>query len=346
MTVSNQTFKKIEELGMALQGVKRVIIMSHNNPDPDGISCSIALQKILKDRFKIKSIVRYNGLIARAENREMIRLLKIKISLLKQSEIRKTDSFALVDCQPNTGNSILPKGVDPLIVIDHHPQRKTTKAKFCDIRPDYGGTATILSEYMLASGTELTTQIATALCYGISSETQHLGRGATPVDASIYSSLFSTANKKILSQIENPILPKVYYKTLNRALHRASIYKHAIVANLGEISAPDFVPIVADLLLKCERISWSMVCGRFENKILISLRTSQKNANAGVLLRKIVGKRGTAGGHENLAGGQIYCEHTGDTYCDQIENDLRHKFLKRFGYKEGGDLTPLLVDEH
>ena len=251
-----------------------------------------------------------------------------------------------MDCQPHTGNAALPKQINPLIVIDHHPIRKTTKVAFADIRQDYGATATILSEYILASAMEITSQIATALCYGISSETQHLGRGATPNDAKIYSSLFATANKKILSQIENPKLPRVYFKTLNRALHQATVYKNTIVSNLGEMRMPDFVPIVADLLLKCERMSWSLCMGRYDNKILVSIRTTQKNGNAGVFLRKLIGKRGTAGGHGMLAGGQITCASMSDSTCDPIEKDLKMRFLKKLGYKEGGEMVPLLVEDN
>ena len=232
-----------------------------------------------------------------------------------------------------------------MIVVDHHPLRKSTKVQFYDVRQDYGATATILAEYLLGTALEIPSQIATALCYGISSETQHLGRGATSHDINVYSLLFALANKKMLSQIENPKLPREYFKTLNRALHHSSVYKNAIVSSLGEIKTPDFVPIVADLLLKCERISWSMCLGRYGNKVLVSVRTSQKKVNAGRFLRKIIGKRGTAGGHEMLAGGQVACSSMADTACEKIEQDLTTRFLKHFGYKEGGEIIPLLIEE-
>ncbi|MFT5207510.1 MAG: nanoRNase/pAp phosphatase (c-di-AMP/oligoRNAs hydrolase) [Candidatus Omnitrophota bacterium] len=346
MNQFEETQKKLGEMREALKGVKRLVILTHDNPDPDGISCMLALQKIVKDIFKIPAVIFYQGMVARAENCEMIRLLKLKnkIKQLGKHDIKATDGIALIDCQPNTGNTTLPPRDELTIVIDHHPLRKTTKSKFLDIRVDYGATATILSEYLLASGVEIKTQIATALCYGISSETQHLGRGATHKDTSIYSTLFPIANKKILSQIENPKLPKTYFKTLNRALHHSSVYKNAIFSTLGEINAPDFVPIVADLLLKCERISWSLCIGRFDNKIYLSLRTSVKNVNAGSILRRLVGKKGTAGGHDMLAGGQIICDSMSDSDCDQTEKDVKLRFLKRFGYKEGGEIAPLLLE--
>jgi len=344
MTSFEEVEKKLSEMKQAAEGVKRLLILTHDNPDPDGISCALVLKALADQFIKVPAVVRFTGIVGRPENREMIRRLKIKVRMLGKNEIRPTDRIALLDCQPHTGNLTLPRKARPLIVIDHHPLRKTTKGTFVDVRADYGATATILAEYLLASAIPMTSQIATALCYGISSETQHLGRGATPVDAKIYSSLFAAANKKMLSWIENPKLPRNYYKTLNRALHQASVYKNSIITNLGEIEVPDFVPIVADLLLKCERISWSLCMGRYNNKILVSVRTTRRQADAGTFLRHLVGKRGTAGGHGMLAGGQVICESMADTACDQIEREMKARFLKKLGY-EGVETVPLLIEE-
>lgn len=339
-----QVLLKLEELKKTLANAKRLVVLTHDNPDPDTISCALTLQTIVQRTCQIPGILRYSGIVGRAENREMIRLLKIKIKPIGKGDIRRGDAVALVDSQPLTGNVTLPKGLMPDIVIDHHPLRKTTKSPFIDLQVEAGATATILAEYLLASGLEITSQVATALCYGISSETQHLGRGATPRDAAVYSALFAHANKKILSQIENPKLPRDYFKTLNRGLHQAKIYKHAIVSNLGEISAPDFVPIVADLLLKCERMSWSLVMGRYKTRILVSIRTTRPHGDAGRVLRKIVGQLGTAGGHDMMAGGQVPCASTDDAACDKTESEIEARFLKKMGFKEAGELTPLLVD--
>lgn len=338
------TLLKIEELKKTLESAKRLVILTHDNPDPDTISCALTLQTIVTHFCKIPVLLRYSGIVGRAENREMIRLLKIKIRPLGKSELRPSDTIALVDSQPGTGNVTLPKGVKTSIVIDHHPLRKTTKSAFIDLQVDAGATATILAEYLLASGVEITSQVATALCYGISSETQHLGRGATPKDTQVYSALFVHANKKILSQIENPKLPRDYFMTLSRGLHQAEMYKHAIVSNLGEISVPDFVPIVADLLLKCERASWTLVTGRYKNRVLVSVRTTRPHGDAGRFLRRVIGNLGTAGGHDMMAGGQVRCESTDDSSCDSVEKEIQTRFLKKLGFKEDGELVPLLVD--
>ena len=302
--------ERLQKLKEVLKDVRRLVVLTHDNPDPDSISCAVALAAIVTQVFGIPTAARYSGIVGRAENREMIRALGLKIRMLSKNDIKSGDGVALVDCQPYTGNTSLPKNANVLIVIDHHSQRKTTKSPFVDVRDGYGATATILGEYLMVSGLAITSQLATALCYGISSETQRLGREATQNDMSIYMALFADASKKTLARIEN------YYATLNRALHQSYFYKNAVVSHVGDIIEPDFVPIVADLLLRCERISWSLCMGRFKDRIVISIRTNRKKSDAGNFLRKLIGKRGTAGGHDMIGGGQVDETVRGHTGAD------------------------------
>lgn len=337
--------ERLQKLKEVLKDARRLIVLTHDNPDPDSISCAITLSSLVNQVFGMPTLVRYSGIVGRAENREMIRSLNLKIKILSKNELKSGDPVALVDCQPHTGNVSLPKKANPLIVIDHHSLRKTTKAPFVDVREGYGATATILGEYLLVSGLGITSQLATALCYGISSETQRLGREATQNDMAIYLALFADASKKMLSRIENPKLPRHYFLTLNRALHQSYVYKNAVVSYLGDIVEPDFVPIVADMLLRCERISWSLCMGKYKAKILISIRTTRRKSDAGNFLRKLIGKKGTAGGHDMIAGGQIPCSDKTDSNCDEMQKEIAVAFLKKLGHKDVNEMTPLLIQE-
>ncbi len=337
-----QCFQKIEA---ALKSTKRLVVLTHDNPDPDSVSSALALAYIVKNKFKVPTVIKYGGIIGRAENRAMIRLLGFRIMPLSDSDFKPGVDFALVDMQPNTGNSSFPKNRKPAIVIDHHPLRKATKADFIDVRTDYGATATILTEYLFESGLEIPSKLATALSYGISSETQDLGREARDRDIQAYLALFPKSNKKTLSQIEHPRLSREYFISLNRALHHSFIYKNAIATSLGEIDNPDFVAFVADFMLRLERISWSMCLGRYKDKIIVSIRTTNTKGEAGRFLRRLIGKKGTAGGHGMIAGGQVICSTMEHDTCTKIEEELIQNFLKKLGYKEPGDMTPLLTVE-
>ena len=93
-------------------------------------------------------------------------------------------------------------------MIDHHPDWGTIGAvPFVDLRANYGATSTIVTEYLEAAEVPLEPRIATALFYGIASETQHLGREtyATDILASQY--LYPYVNKRLLSSYREPSPP-------------------------------------------------------------------------------------------------------------------------------------------
>ena len=337
--------ERFEKMGQALKDARRLVILTHDNPDPDSVSSALTLAYLVKNKFKVPADVRYGGIVGRAENRAMIRVLKLRVKPFGDAELKRGTDFACVDMQPGTGNSSFPFNKKPLIIIDHHSLRKTTRAEFIDIRTDYGATATILTEYLLASGLEIPSELATALSYGISSETQDLGREARETDLQAYLALFPQSNKKLLAGIEHPKLPREYFITLNRAMHHSRIYKNAIATSLGEVDNPDFVPFIADFMLRCERLSWSICVGRFNDRIIVSIRTTNTHGHAGRFLRQLIGKRGTAGGHGMIAGGQMTCGTMEHDRCTEAEEELIKNFFKKLGHKEITEMTPLLVTE-
>jgi nanoRNase/pAp phosphatase (c-di-AMP/oligoRNAs hydrolase) len=90
-----------------------------------------------------------------------------------------------------------------------------------------------------------------------------------------------------------------------QGIANARIFGSRILSDLGETDNPDMIGEIADLLLRKEGIVWTLCYGKFEGRMLLSLRTSDPDANAGRIIRAIVGKYGTGGGHNALAGAQI-----------------------------------------
>jgi nanoRNase/pAp phosphatase (c-di-AMP/oligoRNAs hydrolase) len=334
--------EKFAEMETALKGCRKLLIIAHDNPDPDSLSCAATLRYILAKKFKIPSKIAYGGIIGRAENRTMVQLLKLPVYPIGDIDLGKYKHFALLDTQPGTGNNSLPHSLKATIVIDHHPLRPTTKADFLDIRDEYGATATILTEYLAASGLEIPTALATALYYGLISETQNMGREAKDVDREAGHLLFQYTNKKILSKIEHPKLSRNYFLNLSQALSRAYTYRNIIVSKLGMIQNPDHVPFIADMLLQLERISWSLVLGRFGDRILLSVRTMQTRANAGHLAQKLVAPLGKAGGHGMIAGGKIMCSELSEEQIEQVQDEVIQKFIKFITKQDNPELRPLL----
>lgn len=310
---------KVSRLLAACRGRGTVLILIHNNPDPDSLASAWALQYLLSAKAQIEARIVYGGILGREENRALNRILKINAVPARRTHFRRYQAVAMVDCQPWTGNNPLPAGVEPAVVIDHHPRLKTTRAGYLDIRPDCGATTTILVEYLREALLEIPGDLATALYYGLVSETQHLGRDVTrsDIEASVF--LFSKVRHRLISRIEHPVHSREFFQQLHEALEKAFIYKKFVGAMLDEIAYPDFVAQFADLLISLKRASWSFVTGVWRGSLYCSLRTTHPKAQAGKILRAAIGKHGNAGGHEMIAGGQVPLEGLSPAEIEEIK---------------------------
>jgi nanoRNase/pAp phosphatase (c-di-AMP/oligoRNAs hydrolase) len=284
----------------------RWLVLTHDNPDPDALASALILTRVLRSAFQQKVTTAYGGIIGRAENREMFKSLRLRFSHIRHLNLKRYQHFALVDTQPKSGNNQLPARVTPDIVIDHHPLRATTQnGPFYDIRPKYGATATILAEYLAASGVRPTHSIATALIYAIRSETQDFAREYAGPDKAVYDCFFPQANHRLLARIQSPRLPLTYFSNLHDALEHLESVDTLILTHLGPVEQPDIVPEIADLLLRMEGKTWSLCTGRFNDRLYLSIRTTNPRAEAGALMHRLLGRRGKGGGHGMIAGGWV-----------------------------------------
>jgi nanoRNase/pAp phosphatase (c-di-AMP/oligoRNAs hydrolase) len=319
----------------------RWLILTHDNPDPDALAAAAVLGQVLRRAFKRRVTTAYGGIIGRAENQEMVKVLRIKLSHVRHLNWRHYKHFALVDTQPDTGNNQLPSDIVPDVVFDHHPVRRATrKARFVDIRTDYGATATILAEYQEASALEYSKQEATALVYAIRSETQDFGREFTAPDKETFDTLFTRADYRALARIQTPRLSLRYFKTLHHALENVEEVSTLVVTHLGEIDQPDIVPEIADLLLRLEGKTWSLCSGVFGTRLYLSIRTTNSRGDAGRLMRRLLGRMGKGGGHGMMAGGYIDLEKARNGGAESIRRRVVQR-LARALKKNPDKLTKL-----
>ena len=308
-----------------------LVILPHDNPDPDSMASAVCLKFLVNRLLEKEAYIALGGIVGRAENRAMRTYLNIE--LVPVSEVRFTGDVqvALVDTQPGRSNNSLPEGVVPTVVIDHHPAYATYPGvPFLDLRDDYGATSTILTEYLRESKLDVEPKIATALFYGIAAETQDLGREATAADIEASHFLYPYANKRRLAKIENARVPREYFRVFREAIDHAALYDHKIVVSLlGDVQYPDMVAEVADFLLRLDGAEWSAAIGAYNGCLYCSIRTTDRDANAGDLLQRVLGAK-SAGGHDQIAGGRI---PLGPDPAERVKSacDVRHRFLSALG---------------
>jgi nanoRNase/pAp phosphatase (c-di-AMP/oligoRNAs hydrolase) len=325
---------RLEKLTAVLGGARSLLIILQDNPDPDAIAAAAALREIANERHGISCSISHGGTIGRAENQALVRYLSLNTRAMSETDIDRFDRLAMVDAQPGAGNVEFDSSVRLDIVIDHHPiRRETRSARFTDVRSRYGATSTIMHEYLRTAGIEIPPPLATALVYGIRSDTQDLGRESTKADVEAFLDLYPEANPRALGRIVSAPLPRSYFTRLRQALDDATVYGDRIVTYLGELESQEMIAETADLMLRVEGISWSMAAGILDDLLHVSLRTTDRQRHAGRVARNLGGRRGHGGGHQALAAAQIPLPsgNGSSKSVRRLVRDVTRRFLRATG---------------
>ena len=332
----------LEEIGKVLKGANRVVIFPHDNPDPDAIASAWGMQFLLKEAFNIKGRIVYGGFIGRAENKAMVNFLKIKLSRLANIKLSKKDKFILIDTQPGVGNNSLPKGVIPSIVIDHHPLKRRQKSILVDVREDVGACSTIVTEYLMKNGVEVPKNLATALFYGISSETMGLFVETENLDKECYKFLFPRISQFLLSKVQHPQHEREFFFYLKEALENARIYRNVVLVDMGILDNADLISEFCSFFLSFNKATWALSFGIVGDRLVFSIRTQNRRARAGRIAQRIVKGNGKAGGHGMSAGGWVKLEGKGRS--EELTRQLIGRFLKTLGHNCNVKLSLLIGD--
>ncbi len=332
---AESTKAKLDRLVQYARSHRRAVILTHDNPDPDSIAAGVALAYLLEKLAGVEGIVAYGGIVGRAENRALIKVLKLPVTPISRVVFDEHDLICMVDTQPEQGNHSLPARHFPDVVIDHHPERPESHlCPIADVGGPLGATSTVLADYFRASGLKVPAAVATALFYGIKADTRDLGRQTTPTDVDAYLWLFPMTDKDALGAIEHPKLPEEYFRLYHTAIERAQVYDDAVVCDLGTIYAPDMVAEVAERFMSLEDMKWSLAFAQYEDSLYFSLRTSDRRMNAGRLIREVIeALGGSAGGHGSMAGARLSVKGLGATANKRLREEVVKGFLEAFGVR-------------
>ncbi len=326
--------KLLRELSRLGRRISPLMIMTHDHPDPDSLASAWALAHLAQAVAKARVRIVYGGAIGRVENRLMAERLMIPAYPMREGELERAEHIALVDTQPPFRNNRFPRRRRPSLIIDHHPRHPETQAELALIDESVGATTTILSEALLLSGVRVPRRLATAIVYGIGSETQNLGREATARDMAAYQAFWPKASMKTLWTISFPRRPAAFFADLARGLRNAFACRHVIGAHLGSLAIPERVAQIADFLMTYEKSRWAIVTGRFHGRLHVSLRTSDPSGEAGRLLKRLLGG-GRGGGHAMIAGGSIEVgADAPEVKWRQAEEEITEAFLESQGVKD------------
>jgi nanoRNase/pAp phosphatase (c-di-AMP/oligoRNAs hydrolase) len=333
----------VDRLVRALRRVEEVVVLTHPNPDPDAMASALAVARIAR-AVGTDATVRYPGEIRHEENRAMQTVLGLEMQHLPAGEGLRADNVVLVDHNEPRGFAGA-GGLTPYAVVDHHPGNGTGEA-FTDVRSEYGACAAVVTEYLRdlgwrtgeGDGPRITEDLATALLYGIQSDTTNFSRGCTDADFAAAAFLFPGTNPEALDRIANPSVDAEVLDVKARSATNRRKEGPFLCSFVGPVSNVDALGQAADELLRLEGVTAVVVGGESNGTLHLSGRSRDDRVHMGECLRRAVSDipMADAGGHARMGGGQLSVDHLhgiGPSAGVSLE-DLRERVFASMAGKE------------
>jgi nanoRNase/pAp phosphatase (c-di-AMP/oligoRNAs hydrolase) len=318
-----------------LEGFDLVTFVSHVQPDPDSLGSMVGLAHLVETCLGKPTRLTRDGPIRRVENLTMVKLLGIDLIPIEEVKWQANEALVMVDSQPNTGRHTFDAESAFYGVIDHHQTPGDLDGiPFADIRRGLGATCSIVTSYLMEQEVGIPPRIATGLLYGIETELGGYPREASPLDDGALLFLYPLADKDSLSRIKNARLPQSYFECILQALQSSFLYDRLIISWVTELPQPELAAQVVDFLVRFEEVDWAVCGGVHKDQLILSVRTALPHANAGEMLRQVVGDLGRAGGHDRRAGGFVQLPSSSTSCIEQTQSELRRRLLKALHIEE------------
>lgn len=271
------------------------------NADPDAIASALALKRIMSRRVLEVRIAKIND-ITRPDNLAMIRYTHAHMVNYRPSMKNKYHKFAMVDSQPHHSPAF--KGIPFSIIIDHHPymeQPLQAPVPYQVIKPEYGATSTMLTEYLYKLKIRPGMLLATALQFGIKTDTASFERHFYDVDLRAYQYLAKFADHTLLTRISRNEFYKSWLDAIAKAINTMYpigssgqfVFAHAV-------ENTDILVIIADFLTRVYEIRWVAVSGICHGTVVTIFRGDGIFVDVGKFAQGAFGGLGSAGGHKAM----------------------------------------------
>ena len=300
---------------------EELTIVCHNNPDPDCLASALALGRLAAAAGIDERRILYSGEISHQQNRAFINLLDIDLQEFDADIVKDRPEGALlafVDHSTPGVNNRVPEGTAVDIVVDHHPAEQI-EARFVDHREGIGATATILTEYVQELDVEVDTTLATALLFAIRRETLGFLRGSTSAEYTAAAFLHDTADRSLLRELSSPSVTGETVDAIGRSIGNRMVRGSVLVTHVGRTSERDALPQAADYLATLEGVETAIVFGIVDQSIQLSARSTDTRLHIGEVLDDAFGDVGSAGGHREMAGGEVQLGIFADAVGDDID---------------------------
>lgn len=274
------------------------------NADPDAMASAMALKRILSHRVQDVSIAKVNE-ITRPDNLAMIRYTRLRMERFYPGMLPHYDRFALVDSQPHHHPAFAE--IPFSVVIDHHPvPAERPDIPYSEIKPEYGATSTLLTEYLYNLEIIPGKLLATALQFGIKTDTASFERHFYDVDLRAYQYLSRFGDHALLTRIARSEFHKRWLELFAKAcINMYDLGASGQYTYVGIVDNPDILVNIADFFMRVYEIRWAAVAGLYNDTIVIIFRGDGIAKDVGTFASQVFGELGSAGGHKAMARAEV-----------------------------------------
>lgn len=310
-----------------------ITIQCHDFPDADAIASGWALYEFFKDAGKNVQLI-YSGsrVITKANLVLMINTLSIPIQYVQpEGELTNKGLLITTDCQYGAGN-VTKFEANEYAIVDHH-QVEMTVEKYNHIRFDYNSCSTVVWELLKNEGYKLSTNLSTALYYGLYTDTGMLAELNNPHDRDMADAL--DYSKSMITSFRNCNISIKELDIAGMAILRYSLNEELHFAVIKSNPCdPNVLGLISDFLLQVDGVDTCVVFAENKQGIKISVRSCIRSVNASELAQYLTEGIGSGGGHYEKAGGMIshtlfHEKHPGvhaDSYFNSRMIEYYHSF--------------------
>lgn len=320
----------VRELVDVLGAAESMVIVCHDNPDPDCLASAVALRTIAEECDLHGSNIVHGGTISHQQTRALVNVLGVDLESAASFDPERHDVVAFVDHVGGGAYTDVTTNASVDIVIDYHPFADATAATFTDVREGYGSTSSILVEYLRDLDVEVPTELASALLFAMHRERLDNVRYPTAHEYELARHLYPLVDLSLVRDIYSASFMPSTIDTIGRAIENRDVRGSTLVSSVGRIDERSALAQAADFLLNLEGVATAFVYGVLDDDVLLSARSSDPAVDTAAVLRRAFGATGTTGGDSHRAGGQIPLGLFEDVADDRLVDLLSATVTDRF----------------
>jgi len=298
-----------EKFIAAIDPFTKINILLHIFPDPDCLGAALGLKKLIRTLYPNMEVRIYGQTPTRLQNKAVVKVLDIPLLNPKDIVLQDKIGNIFVDFNPLSTNHEW-GNVSHTWCIDHHSEKGINDIINCDYRP-VGSACTIVFDYLTSFGVSFDKEstddcnTATAMFYGIKTDTKDLIRDATSLDDEAYIKLREYYDVDKLNTILKTKLPPSYFDKVHTSYEKKELIGPIMIVNAGFLneSQSGIVSQIADFYIERQGIDVLISFGVITDlsEIIASIRVDSHNYDAVDLVK---GLFGSGGGHPSSAATQ------------------------------------------